>query len=278
MTSNRYFRDNLNPQIRPLFCGDETCDPGHDFGGYRPYLIIHIIRSGKGTFYSRGRKWDLERGDAFVIFPDEKHLYRADREEPWHYFWIAMEGNVADYFLERGVSPGSPLLTTGRVDELFSLYKGLYGEGEERLAGEDLKLCGLIYRILGDLMGNRSSVGGEPTGDMKTSHVLTMQSFINAYFRTSLTVSNVAEYARLERSYASRIFKNETGRGIAETIRGLRLEKSREFLREGLTVKEAAYSSGFRIYENFLKLFRRTYGETPSEYRRRSADPGSGGS
>ena len=267
MVNSLYFRNDVNPPLKPLFCGDEQCAPGHDYGGIRPYIIVHIILSGGGEFLCRRRKWNLRRGEAFVIFPEEKHQYRSNKDDPWHYFWIAMEADMAPYFETRRTSPDNPILKTDRVDDLFARYKELARREARMQPGSDLAFCGLFYDILGELLNGDHPDRWEPTGDVKVNHVRAMNTFINRYFSSNITVSHVADYVHLERSYASRIFKNEMSRGIGEHIRMKRLEKSRDFLTLGLSVKESAYSAGFRMYENYLKLFRRVYGMTPSEYK-----------
>lgn len=262
-----YFHAEL-PPVKLLFSGEEECSPSHEFGGKRPYLMIHAIKKGKGTFYWERKSWSLEGGDAFVIFPEEKHLYRADGDYPWHYFWLAFDASLVPYLLDLGISQDRPVLRTGRMEEIYSLYSSLIPARGDKTAGREMAQYAGIYRILAELLSHHVNPRAFPSPDVRPDYVKTMKVFIDNYYQTPISVKDVVSHVHLERSYASRLFKEGQDSGIAGYIRKIRLEKSREFLMEGFSVKQAAYSAGFQIYENFLKLFKKTYGVTPGTYRK----------
>ncbi|NQT57629.1 MAG: AraC family transcriptional regulator [Bacteroidetes bacterium] len=269
MINQRFISQKSTPTIELLFCGDEKCSPAHEFGGLRTHILVHVVVSGKGKFYWERKSWELTSGDAFVIFPDEKHLYRADTDDPWHYFWIAMNRSLIPYLLQNGVSQEKPILSTENAAELYRFYRSLYTGTENGRVIQELDRYAIVYRIMANLLKHHVSRIPLPGSLIKTDHTQTMLSFINSYYQTSISVENVAAYVHLERTYASRLFKNKTGWGIAGYIRNKRLEKSKEHLMKGISAKQAAYSVGFQVYENYLKAFKRRYGETPGEFRSR---------
>ncbi len=264
----QFYSNSKVPQVNLLFCGEEHCSPSHEFGGHRPYLILHIVRKGRGSFSWRSKSWFLGEGDAFLIFPEEVHLYQADAVDPWHYFWLALDRSIVPYLEDQGFSQESPILRSSDPDKIYCLYKSMIPGREEREAGWDLKQYAAVYGILADLLSHRENRGAVLSPSVRPDHVKAMTTFMGEYFHTPIAVQDVADYVHLERTYASRIFKTETGYGIAGYIRILRLEKSREYLLKGFSVKQAAYSSGFQVYENFLKLFKKTYGLSPGVFQK----------
>jgi AraC-like DNA-binding protein len=269
MRSNRLFHFfNDGPQMQLLFYGDERCVPSHEYGGYRPYLLFHIVYRGKGRFQTDRRSWPLESGDCFVIFPDQHHLYKADSKEPWHYFWLGLDRSFVPYLERIGINNERPILKTERVDVLFHLYEEMIMGRELSSASSEMEDYALAFRIMADLLKSHNEQFPTSRETIRAPHVVMMRNYIENYFQTPINTGDVADYVHLERSYASRLFKEGTGNGIAQHIRARRLKEARKFLEEGFSVKQAAYSAGFQVYENFLKLFKKSYGITPGMYKK----------
>ena len=81
-----------------------------------------------------------------------------------------------------------------------------------------------------------------------------------------ITVSSIADSFGFDRTYLYRTFKSRYGIGIKEYITSVRMEKSKEFLKSGYTVKESAHMVGFEDEFNFSKVFKARYGVSPSKY------------
>ena len=48
------------------------------------------------------------------------------------------------------------------------------------------------------------------------------------------------------------------------------MKQADKYLKAGWSVKETAYSVGYKDYENFLKTFKKSRGMTPGEFRKRA--------
>ena len=103
--NNRVYVAHLNNEDEPLYVHDygyHKTEPNHTFGpAIRPYFLIHVIASGKGTFEKAGVKTPLSAGDAFIIRPGEVTVYSADKNDPWEYYWISFSGNWAETVMRR---------------------------------------------------------------------------------------------------------------------------------------------------------------------------------
>ncbi len=249
--------------------GSQECTPGHEYGGIRDYYLLHVIIRGKGEYHCGGRHWELGKGDSFLIFPGQPHVYRADAEDPWSYFWIGFRGNYTGLFESIRLNKDNPVLRTSDEGELYTLYSGMTGNSLYSHPGDVLENRGRFNMILGRLCRERHSLKPDyrraPPG--KRHHVYSMETFIHEYFNTPVQVQDVVDFVQLERSYASRIFRQETGRSIGRVLMEYRISKACDYLKEGLTVKETAYSCGFRDYSSFLKAFKRETGRTPGSLR-----------
>ena len=83
------------------------------------------------------------------------------------------------------------------------------------------------------------------------------------------TVETLSHDAGLDRRYLSRIFKERYGVALKEYLIGVRMRRAGELLLKGYSVSESAYMVGYADAFNFSKMFRKTVGCSPSEYRKK---------
>lgn len=95
-------------------------------------------------------------------------------------------------------------------------------------------------------------------------------NFVEANYTQKLTLGMLAETFGMNESYLSRMFKNQTGKNLIYFINEKKMNKARELLKDpNIMVKEAAYAVGYDDQFYFNKLFKRFFGVSPTEYRRR---------
>jgi len=83
-----------------------------------------------------------------------------------------------------------------------------------------------------------------------------------------LSIEEVAAAASLSRSQLTRLYIRHFGVGPAERLRQLRIEKACELMTGStLNVKEVAHVCGFVCANHFCRVFLKTMGSTPTEYR-----------
>lgn len=104
-------------------------------------------------------------------------------------------------------------------------------------------------------------------GDEK---VLAALKVMESHLETPLPRERLAELARLSLRRLERAFRDQLGHGIHEHYLALRLTRSRQLLREtSLSILEVALAAGFASASQFARAFRKAYGHSPRETRRR---------
>ncbi|MDR1892492.1 MAG: helix-turn-helix domain-containing protein [Oscillospiraceae bacterium] len=97
--------------------------------------------------------------------------------------------------------------------------------------------------------------------------------YIRANFGDKITLAKVADAVGISCSYLSAIFKDEMGQGFTEYVQAVRVEKSREMLRNPqLSIAEVAALAGFTDQSYFTKIFTRVCGMSPAQFRRGAGD------
>ena len=85
-----------------------------------------------------------------------------------------------------------------------------------------------------------------------------------------ITIEDIAAAANLSVSHFSRIFKSEVGETAMSTLAKMRCKKAATLLKEtNLPIGEISSFVGYSDNNYFVKVFKKTYGDTPSDYRKR---------
>lgn len=83
----------------------------------------------------------------------------------------------------------------------------------------------------------------------------------------SFQIEDLAEKIGLSRSQLHRKMKALTGKSATEFLQDARLKRAEDLLRSGkLSVSEIAYQVGYANLSYFSKLFKETFGKSPSDY------------
>ena len=83
-------------------------------------------------------------------------------------------------------------------------------------------------------------------------------------------ITQTAKEMNLSPSRLRQLFKIELGTSPTEYLKDLRLEKASELLTTThLRVKDISWQVGIRDQSNFVRDFKKKYGTTPTEHRRK---------
>ena len=94
--------------------------------------------------------------------------------------------------------------------------------------------------------------------------------FIFILQNDDLSVQDVSDHMQMTASHLISIFKEATGKTIKQYVTEYRMEKAKDLLRNNrLKVLDVASQVGYKDGEHFAKIFRKSTGMTPSDYRER---------
>lgn len=93
--------------------------------------------------------------------------------------------------------------------------------------------------------------------------------YLQKHMAEEVSLSVLAEEFHLSAQYISQLFKNEIGVNFLAYLTGIRMEKAKKLLLStALSITEISEQSGYGDYRVFTKVFKKTEGTTPSQYRR----------
>jgi len=247
------------------YCGMEECKPGHSFGpAIRPHYLMHFVLRGKGIYQVKGKEFKVNKGEAFLIRPQDVTYYEADLEDPWEYVWIAFDGEEADAILEEYQLLEDKFIC--QIDEskdsafyLRKIAEAFLNRYDER------ELMGYFYLIISSIKKEKS----EQKRDYDKSYLDKAISYIRYNYSYNINVSDIARHVGIERTYLYKIFMRYQKMSPKQYLTRYRLLAAKDMLgNTKYTITEIALSCGFHNSSMFSKSFQKEEKISPSQFRK----------
>ncbi|SKC06795.1 two-component system, response regulator YesN [Lachnospiraceae bacterium] len=120
-----------------------------------------------------------------------------------------------------------------------------------------------------DWLVSEVSRGIGKTEDTKDLSVLRTKSIINEFYKTGITLDEIASKLNLTPEYLGTKFHKETGVSFKNYMRDVRINKAKELLTgTNLKLYEIAGQVGYNDSKYFSKVFREVTGQLPADYRK----------
>lgn len=259
--------------LNVLFAGESQTRPEHRVGPkVVDYYLLHHVIAGRGTFVAGGLRAELRAGHSFLIPPKQLVSYVSDAEDPWKYRWVAFAGDEAHVLAETaGFGPEGGFVDTGDNRLPAEQCKHIFEAFRSRKPSSSLEATGRLHLLLAALQEAASEA--RPASLRPDSHsdelVRQVIGYLSTQYAEPVTIETMAEALGYNRAYLSRLFKRHTGMTPIAFLTQARIDHGRRLLRERpeLTIEQIASSVGIQDALYFSKLFRRRYGESPTEYR-----------
>ncbi len=248
---------------------------------YRRYLrrfayIPHCVFGGRGTLLFRGKTYDIEAGQMFLLPPGEQVLYAPDPEDPWRYCWFDFSGEQAqDYASLLGYStPDAPVRSMRDPAGTEALFRHHMDESQmlsvraRKSTVFSMKQLAVFFTFLATeaIMAPENFVKESThkgTAEDLERHIRT--HFRDPKFSLSEEVLPLKITASLRKE-----FYDEHDMTPVGYLSSLRLRYAAELLATGdktLSITEISVLSGFRDPLYFMRMFKKHYGLTATDYR-----------
>ena len=262
----------LDSSIYITWAGHMHCSADYSVGPrlLDTYTLVCVI-SGCGYLKAGSQKVQtLHQGDVFILYPQKKHHYYADSDNPWELMWISFNGALSETLLQdAGFTRSSyilPAILTHSIRRTMLTIINALGD-----TADTNRLCatGQLYILFAYLNQITESHRQRSEVLRQDSPVWRTIRFIEQNYYLDIDVDMLCEHVNYSRSYLSRTFKTETNMTIPEYINKIRIQNAINLLSGSkMPVKEIAISVGIKDSFYFSKLFKKLTGETPREFRK----------
>lgn len=222
---------------------------------------IYVNVSGDVSFMVEGQRYPVERGNAIITRPFEYHhcVYHSDR--PHEHFWILFScaGNEAHLpaFFDRPAGVGNRIVPA-RAEALVQLCTRLTEEESPSAQYRD------FFTLLSLL-----EQGVAPHETVLPAELRPILDIMNGQFTAPLRIEELARANFISVNTLERQFRTHLGVTPSEYLRQKRLAHAAALLEQGYPVSKAAAESGWNDPSRFISLFKKAFGTTPFQYKKR---------
>lgn len=219
------------------------------------------------------------RGDILFFRPDELHFGRFLKSGGYAYLDIFMPLTFFEYFTnDTSIINFLTDNSTNRRNcihfdsERQNVINKIVSEIIEYIKNDeksnDMKLFSFILQIIILCNDFYDAETLKPVNYKMPDMILNTMRFISENYNQKLSMKEITCMLHCSVTYLSRIFKQYVGMTVYDYITTIRIAKAQIMLREGKSVTEACFLSGFNDCSNFINKFKRATNETPSEFKK----------
>ena len=236
---------------------------------YHETFEIYYLKGGKCSYFIDDATYDMQSGDIVVIPPGVIH--KTNYSDASHTRYLV---NCSELALPESTRFS---FTTVRLYSSKSLALGcetIFDKIREEYESDKRYRDEAIVAYLSELfiLLARSDGAIKSTSADGSSFVEGALRHIRNNYMNDITLTTTAKALSVSAEHLSRSFKRETGFGFSEYVTTVRLKHAEDMIKNesGKSVSDIAFATGFNDGNYFSLKFKRVYGMTPSEYRRRA--------
>ena len=255
-----YYRVHTTPVI-------ETPHPE----GRNDYQLLYIA-AGKGEFYFKGSKEPtiVTKGNMILFRPGEPQVYYYYAVDKTEVYWVHFTGWKVEEYLKRYELPSHEnVFYTGVSHDYPWIYNQMIRELQiQRVNYEDM-ISLYMHHVFISI--NRYIKEGRETKNDTISDVERAAHYFKENYNKQISIEQYAEEHLMSVNWFIHSFKNVMKMSPMQYIISLRIAMAKGYLEN--STKNIAEISNEVGYENalyFSRLFRKSTGMTPTEYRKRN--------
>lgn len=240
---NGKFRNDANER-----CGFQYTLGGH--GIFKDSDGEHEIGPGKGFL------WRIDDPETIYYYPE-------NAKDPWHFIYMTFQnaGEMTGGLCSRfghvySIDSGGPIISR------LKNFKRFNGMMIEAMPSDCFDIVnGLFAELLASVQEKSQE---SPAGSI----VRKAKKYIHEHLGDSFTLQDAADFLKVSQEHLSRTFRKETGISPIEYIKNEKIRIACELLKSSpLSCKEILAELGYENSSYFARIFRKSVGKTPNEYR-----------
>lgn len=262
---------NLRPTL--LYSGTlSKSQDWHDTPHFHYFLEILFVVDGRGTVEVNGTAYDIVKHDIVVYNADVIHAEQSSAYEPLEVNFIAFDKiqlkNLPSNFIlpQNAINIFNASPFAGILTQLFDLIRDELTKKDdfysEVVKDASRTLLMYVFRIINRTLNSVTLLNKDNILNM-------VLPYIEKNYLCSIGLSDIAEACFVNKYYLSHVFTESFGMSVGQYIRSKRLELAQKRIREtDIPISDIASQCGFHDPAYFGRLFKKTTGLTPLQYRR----------
>ena len=229
---------------------------------------IYVNLSGEVAFEVENKIYPVSRGSVVLTKPHEYHHCIILREVCHEFYWITFSADKCEFLeslFEREDAGNLIILGESELDALTDIFSELLIDQQS-----ELKRRIDFLRIM-DILSSQKQIPDAQKSLRFPQDVKRALAYMDDHITEEITAEVLCRVAICSINTLERHFSNSLGLTPFAVLRKKRLILSTRYLRQGESVAFSATNSGFSDYSNYIQLFKKHFGITPFEYKKRFA-------
>ncbi len=258
------------------------------------YFEIIFIKKGSGKHFINEFIVSYEKGDVFIISPEDKHYFKIDKETSFSYFiftssLFSSKMNLPDrsYWIHRieqiinnpNVMPGDIINDSYDKKLIWHIHDIIKNEYKKNKAFYQHNISNMVSTALNIITRN---ITKEFKPKERTTKKLQKSNIIDnvityigqhIYDTDKMKITSLANHFKMTNSALSLYFKKKTGDSLHHYILmyKLKLVKYR-LINTDFTVSEIANQLGFTDESHLTRIFKKYNNMTPKMFKKQEID------
>lgn len=258
----------------------ETLRKAHPLAMHHNLEFLYCVNESPVEYYIGAERYQFQKGDLMLLDSCKPHCLLLPNEKALEYkrYGLFIDPDyfqsVTELYLDhrRKDLLQNPVIHLNR--NAFHEIIGLFESGEKEVAAKgpcwQLAMKGLAIRIL--CLTIRAALDGGVSSELSRKNELIdhIVAYIEEHYADRITLEAAAQQFSYSESTISHTVKKRLGVSFYAYVTQRRMLAAGALISQGVPAGEASVQVGFEDYASFLRLFKKTYGLTPRQFK--SAD------
>jgi len=232
------------------------------------FVFIYCVE-GNGWFHINDQEHNVSANQYFILPAATPHSYGSTGEDPWTIYWIHFKGKLASCFAlghDRPVEirPGIHSRISNRIELFEEIFRTLeMGYSKENL----LYACTVFHHYLGTLhyIQQYRNAGAQQKTDLVTAAI----HYMRENMEKKISLEDIALHTGYSLPHFSSVFSKRTGYSPLAYFNQLKIQQACKLLDfTDMKINQICYKIGIEDTYYFSRLFSKTMGMSPREYKK----------
>jgi len=247
------------------------------------FFEMVFVLEGKGVQIINNHKLPYSSDKLFLIFPQDTHRFEISTTSKFFFIrfnqsylktqakeWVQ---KLEFIFHNHNHLPGCILKTITDKPLVRALIEALIREHINQQPQQQEVIKQLINTIITIAARNIVLMSSAATAKPASQHAMQLLNYIHQYIYEPkrLKAEEISKYFNVSPTYISQYFKTQTGQSLQEYIMEYKLKLIETRLRfTDMRISEIVHELGFTDASHLNRLFKKSRGISPSEFRKSS--------
>jgi len=237
------------------------------------YILMYCVE-GDGWFEVDNQVQKVGANQIFVLPKAKAHSYGCSIKNPWTIYWIHFDGEKAAFFSEGLVKP---LLISpekdSRLEDRFKLFEEIFSTLKNGYSKNNLEFSTTaLFYFFGSLkyLSTYRACNNFNQQYQKRDTTDEAIHFMRENIVKRLTLKEIADYVGFSPSHFSFLFQSKTGYSPLNYFIHLKIQEACHHLDfSDMRINQVSMLVGFEDPFYFSRIFTKTMGSSPSDYRKK---------